>query len=183
MADSSAFPDQQLLAKRILEDYAEAGGGKSSIAGGAWRPQPRSQRSAIGTPSRSMISRGSIRSKSSSELRLETGSSRASYSSYSRTSTGKSSVNTSDSMWETMAPFNRVDRVAHLLQQPLPVRGMKDFEETKRTMPQAPTHLAVVLSEQHDSHNWNEQMEQARATQKNPDLWRGYGRDDFTEYT
>lgn len=95
---------------------------------------------------------------------------------------------TVDGMWPHLAPLTKFDHVAGLMQAPLPTKGWDnahDYERRNRfgSLPTAPSHLAAVQSSIHDSYVHDKAYARATRAQKASEQWRGFPRDNFTEFT
>lgn len=171
--------------ERIVRGHSH---GSGNILGGMWRPAQGKATAAAaaaalapGTGS----SRGGAR-RSASEGRLRTASSAAG-STHSRLSTGAS-----DRVYKPLVPFSRRDHIANLLNHPLPVHkdyGDGELESGKlRSLqegpfPTVPGHIAVVLSQNHAIHSYDDEFREVSHGQRKTEQWCGFPRDFYSEYT
>mmetsp|Transcript_97091 Transcript_97091/g.274435 ORF Transcript_97091/g.274435 Transcript_97091/m.274435 type:complete len:220 (-) Transcript_97091:83-742(-) len=154
-----------------------------TLVGGTWRPRRAAELLPHTAPSPPQ-SGGEGARRSASEGRLRTGSSRLS-TGMSQASNQRSPV---DGMWKHLAPMSRFDHVASLLQQPLPTRGMDNTHDyVKRNkygpLPVPPEHIVSSQSVAHCSYIHDEKYSEATKAQQASELWRGFPRDLFSEYT
>mmetsp|Transcript_88350 Transcript_88350/g.229221 ORF Transcript_88350/g.229221 Transcript_88350/m.229221 type:complete len:101 (-) Transcript_88350:79-381(-) len=87
-------------------------------------------------------------------------------------------------MWEPLAPLRRLDHLAGLLQQPLPVAPPRSGRTPSGIgpLPDVPNHMAVVQSSVHGNHSYDLEFDRVAKGQKTSEQWRGFPKDFFSEY-
>lgn len=179
----------------FLDNHFErAGGGKATLAGGCFRPSRTASTASASLPASSVgfLSCGNLlvrsrvgcrRSQNEAWDLLSASASLSPPPLLVKQDDAASTVN----IWESLAPLARRDHMSNLLRRPLPSRdlGSHVHYTTKSSVgpiPVAPTHLKLVQSHSHGSHNYGPDKQEVCAAQQVSELWRGFPKDQHTDF-
>jgi len=154
-----AYPELEVYRQWKREQAAAQGGGEERLGTG---------QSRLGT----------------GQSRVGTGASRGSRSSRSRLGTARPDTKEIEYMLSTM---HRLDRVASLLQQPLPIRNMghvMDYDKQCNVgpVPEIPRHVSHVTSNTQTALRYDEQKKDVCEAAQGDEKWRGLVKNADSEY-